>query len=70
MLLLLVLLVGADGALGLEGGVLPGGELQRQHLSHVHRGWAEGGVRGGGGGGETEGVSKLDFCGKHLKGCG
>lgn len=47
--MLLLLLVGADGALGLEGGVVSGGELQRQHLSHIHRGWGW-----GVGGGATE----------------
>lgn len=56
VMLLLLLLVGADGALGPEGGVVSGGELQRQHLSHVRRGWGWG--VGGWGHRETEGVSK------------
>lgn len=30
------LLVGADGALGFDGVVILGGQLQRQHLLHIY----------------------------------
>lgn len=33
--------MGADGALGLLGVVLSGGQFQREHLLHVCRGWKE-----------------------------